>query len=113
MALKIALGDFSIVSVRPSIGRVTTTLKLWEAEDNTVTDPPIRETQITEDNVKIYVEGETPEALADRIKKKIKPSAQSYIDDYQNESEKIDNVTPAFETMITQVDGELTSKEKA
>lgn len=111
MALKTDLSDMSIVSTRASIARVNVTLKIWESEDNTVTDTPLLEEVITENNVKVHVEGETPEALAARIKSKIKGQAQGKIDYYQNETENIDNITSAFQDIITEVDGELTSKE--
>ena len=110
--MKTDLSDMSITSVRASIGQVRTTLKIWNDIDNTTSDDPVLEKIITEDNVKIYVEGETPEALAARVKSKIKDQVQGNIDNYQNETEKINNITSAFQTMITQVDGELQSKEK-
>lgn len=112
MALKTDLSDMSITSVRASIGRLSATLKIWDAADNTVTDTPLLEEVIVESPVKIYVEGETPEALAARVKEKIKGQVQSKIDYYQTETEKIDNVTSAFQTMMTEVDGKLQSKEK-
>lgn len=110
MALKTDLSDMSISSVRASMGQVKATLKLWEIEDNTVTDPPILEMAIIDNNVKIYVAGETPEALAARIKRSFKNLAQSKIDYLQNEGGNIDNVTSVFQAMITEIDGELTSK---
>lgn len=109
MALKIDLSDMSISSVRASIGKVTVTLKIWNSIDNTITDTPLLEESIIEDVVKIYVEGETPETLAARIKRKIKDKAQGKIDYYTSETTKIDNVTSAFQSMITEVDSELTS----
>ena len=109
MALKTDLSDMSITSVRASMGQIKATLKLWEIGDNTVSDPPILEMPIIDNNVKIYVAGETPDALAARIKRSFKNLAQSKIDYLQSEGTKIDNVTSAFQTMITEIDGELTS----
>jgi hypothetical protein len=110
MSLKTDLSDMSISSVRASIGRLNVTLKIWNEVDNTMGDPIIEEV-ITEDNVKIYVEGVDPTDLAERVRVKIKGQAQSKIDYYQNETEKIDNVTSAFQAMVTTVDGELQSRK--
>jgi len=112
MALKTDLSDMSIVSTRASVAKVNVTLKIWESEDNTVTDTPLLEEVITENNVKVCVEGETPAALAARIKRNIKAQAQGKIDYYQTETKNIDTVTSAFQDMITEVDGELQSKSK-
>ena len=109
MALKIDLSDMSITSIRASMGQVKATLKLWETTDNTSSDPPILEEAIIDSNVKIYVVGETPEALAARIKRNFKNLAQSKIDYLQNEGEKIDNITSAMATMVAGVNSELTS----
>ena len=110
MTLKTDLSDMSISSVRPSIAKLTVTLKAWESEDNTTTDDPVLEETITEDNVKIYVEGEDPTTLAERVRDKLQGKIQGEIDYYQNETEKIDNVTSAFQDVITDVDGTVTSR---
>jgi hypothetical protein len=110
--MKTDLSDMSLSSVRPSIGRLTAVLRAWNATDNTVTDEPVLDKTIAEDNVKIYVEGETPEALAERVREKVREQAQAAINYYQDENEKIGNVTSAFQSMITDVDGALTSRGK-
>jgi len=109
MPLKTDLSDMSITSVRASIGKVRATLKAWDSEDNTISAPLFTEV-IEEEPVKIYVEGVDPTTLAGRVKPKIKDKAQSKIDYFQTENGYIDNVTDAFQSMITEIDGELTSK---
>jgi len=113
MPLKTDLSDMSISSVRASIAKVNVTLKAWNETDNSTTDPPVLQKVITENNVKIYVEGQTPEELAERIKKDIKSQAQEKIHYYQTEQGHINNVTSAFQSMINDVDDQLISSVKA
>jgi hypothetical protein len=107
MALKTDFSDISITSMRASIATVVCTLKAWEAIDNTISATPVIEEKVQENNVKIYVEGETPEKLAARIKDKLKDSAQGKIDYYNTEQGKINTATSAFTTMVSDIDGEL------
>jgi len=110
MALKTDLSDMSISSIRASIAKVNVTLKCWGEADNTITADPVLEKTVTENNVKIFVQDQTPEQLAARIKEDIKTKSQGEINYYQNEQGKIDTVTSAFQNMVTEVDGELTGE---
>jgi hypothetical protein len=107
MALKTDLSDMSISSTRASIGTLRVVLKAWNEADSTMTDEPVIDEPITQTNVKYYVEGETPEALAERAKDKIKSKAKAKTDYYQTENQKISNATSAFQSMVSEVDNEL------
>ena len=89
MALKTELYDFSISTTRPSIGRVSIKLKVWNELDNTVTADPIYAKTFSEDNVKYFVAGETPETLAARWKVKLANQINGYIFEKTDEQEKV------------------------
>lgn len=110
MPLKTDLSDMSITSMRPTIGQLRVTLKAWDENDNTMIDPPVLQETITEHNVKYYVEGEDPTTLAERVKSKVQDQVQGKVNYYQEETERINNVTSAFQDMITDVDGTVISK---
>ena len=110
--MKTEFADMSITSVRASIGRVKGTLRIWDDVDNTAVDPPLLEEEVFDDRAKIYVEGETPEALAARVKKVLQPQVQAKIDYYQTESDNINNVTSAMAAMVADIDGAVTTKVK-
>lgn len=112
MALKTELFDFSISTIRPSIGTVAINLNLWNFTDNTVTDDPIDIHRFEETNVKTFVEGETPESLAARWKDKLKDQINGYIENMQAEQGKIDNVTSVWTTEALSIDGDIISMVK-
>jgi len=111
MELKSDLSDMSISSIRASIAKLRVTLRAWDAQDNTMGEPLFQEI-IEEQPVKIYVEGVDATTLAARVKPKIKDKVKAKIDSYQTENDKINNVTPAFQSAITEIDGELAIKGK-
>ena len=108
MAFKKDFGDISITSVRPSIVTVAGTLRVWQAIDNTVTDLPFLTQRFEEQNCKTYVEGVTPQQLAQRVKEKLKEQVQGFITSYKSEQQKINMITPAFTTMVNSINTELT-----
>ena len=107
MALKTELFDFSISTIRPSIGRVAINLNLWRTTDNTITDDPIDTHQFIEEPVKTYVKGETPESLAARWRGKMKDQVNGYIEQMQTEQTKIDNVTSVWTTEALSIDDDI------
>ena len=107
MTLKTELFDFSISTIRPSIGIVAISLNLWNPTDNTITDDPIDTHRFEESNVKYYVEGETPESLAARWKDKLKDQISGYINSMQTEQAKVDNVTSVWTTEALGIDDNI------
>lgn len=112
MSLKTELFDFSISTIRPSIGRVRMKLNLWNATDNTITADPIDVHTFVEEPVKYYVEGETPESLASRWSGKMKDQINGYIENMQTEQAKVDNVTSVWTTAGLGIDDDIVSKVK-
>lgn len=110
--LKTELFDFSIATTRASIGTVRMKLNLWNSTDNTVTADPIDIHTFTEDNVKYFVEGETPETLAARWTEKMKDQINGYIQNMTTEQEKVDNVTSVWTTAGLGIDDDIVTVVK-
>jgi len=109
--LKTELFDFSIATVRPSIGTVAISLNLWNSTDNTITDTPIDTHRFEETPIKIYVEGETPESLAARWRDKLKDQINGYINSMQTEQTKVDNVTSVWTTEALGIDDDIIAEK--